>query len=89
VFVGVKNRVARVLDRTMLVESLFLQPLNADRGRILQAANYAAGFAEAKVRQRFMAKVLTIVAMQLAFTVGCAVAFYFVQPLKVRSPLSV
>lgn len=48
-----------------------------------QAANFAAGFAEKKVRQAFMAKVLTIVGLQLAFTAGCAFVFYFVEPLKV------
>eukprot|EP00884_Botryococcus_braunii_P021183 jgi/Botrbrau1/7749/Bobra.0159s0178.1 len=47
-----------------------------------QAANFVAGFAEQKVRQQFMAKVLTIVGLQLAFTAGCAFVFYFVEPLK-------
>lgn len=52
-------------------------------GGVRQAANFAAGFAEQKVRRAFMAKVLTIVGLQLAFTAGCAFVFYFVQPLKV------
>ena len=47
-----------------------------------QAANFAAGFAEQQVRSRFVAKVLSIVFLQLLCTVGMSVLFYYVSPLK-------
>lgn len=47
-----------------------------------QHASMAASFAEIKVRQAFMAKVLTLVFLQLAVTIGMAVLFYYFQPLK-------
>lgn len=47
-----------------------------------QHASMAASFAELKVRQAFMAKVLTLVFLQLCVTVAMAVVFYYVEPLK-------
>ncbi|KAK9845898.1 hypothetical protein WJX81_005493 [Elliptochloris bilobata] len=47
-----------------------------------QAADAAAGFADAAVRRGFMRKVLLIVLMQLVVTAGISLIFYYVQPLK-------
>jgi FtsH-binding integral membrane protein len=47
-----------------------------------QAANAAATFAEAGVRNRFIGKVLTVVFLQLLVTVGMALTFYYVAPLR-------
>jgi len=48
-----------------------------------QAADAAAGFANAAVRRGFMRKVLFIVLLQLIITAGVSLIFYYVQPLKV------
>ena len=47
-----------------------------------QHASMAASFAELKVRQAFMAKVLTLVFLQLAVTIGMACLFFYLEPLK-------
>ena len=51
-----------------------------------QAADAAAGFANAAVRRGFMRKVLFIVLLQLIVTAGISLVFYYVQPLKVPPP---
>jgi len=51
-----------------------------------QAADTAAGFANAAVRRGFMRKVLLIVLMQLVVTAGISLVFYYVTPLKVPAP---
>lgn len=50
-----------------------------------QVAQWAAEFRDAAVRRGFIRKVLFIVTCMLAFTVGCALTFYFVHPLKVQA----
>jgi hypothetical protein len=52
----------------------------------VQAARWAEGFRDAAVRRGFIRKVLGIVAVMLAFTAGCSLVFFFVQPLKARRP---
>jgi hypothetical protein len=52
----------------------------------LQAADTAAGFANAAVRRGFMRKVLFIVLLQLIVTAGISLVFYYVKPLKVPPP---
>jgi FtsH-binding integral membrane protein len=47
-----------------------------------QHAAMAAGFAEQRVRSAFMAKVLTLVFLQLATTIAMSVLFYYLEPLK-------
>ncbi|CAL8465198.1 g4733 [Coccomyxa elongata] len=47
-----------------------------------QAAKWAAQFRDEAVRRGFIRKVMFIVTCMLTFTVGCALAFYFVHPLK-------
>lgn len=47
-----------------------------------QAAAYAAQFAEKKVRSAFVRKVFFLVATMLAFTVGVAAIFLFVDPVN-------
>ena len=51
-------------------------------------ADYAALFAEQRVRQAFVRKVLGIVLAQLLVTVGASVLFYFNRPLKARRVLA-
>lgn len=46
-----------------------------------QAAHYAAAFADQKIRSAFVRKVMVIVLIQLAFTVGVACVFLFVDPV--------
>ena len=47
-----------------------------------QAANFAAAFAEKKVRAAFVRKVFCLVAIQLAITIGIAAIFLFVKPVN-------
>ena len=47
-----------------------------------QAANAAASFAELRVRNAFIGKVLTVVFFQLLATVGLSLVFYYVAPLR-------
>lgn len=47
-----------------------------------QAANAAATFAELRVRNAFIGKVLTVVFCQLMVTVGLSLTFYYVDPLR-------
>ena len=57
--------------------------VSASGAPLAQAADAAAGFANAAVRRGFMRKVLFIVLLQLIVTAGGSLVFYYVQPLKV------